>query len=230
MTIEALLCDADGNLFPSEEPAFDASADVTNEFLAAHGVDRTYSAAELRRATTGKNFRTTATELAACHGATVESAELEYWVEEERRRVTAHLARVLEPDEEVRSALERLAERHLVCAVSSSASSRLAACFEATGLDALFPPAMRFSAEDSLPVPTSKPEPAIYTFACERLGVRPADALAVEDAVPGVMSAVGAGVETVGNVAFVPVEERYARAAALVDAGASSVIASWDDL
>src|SRR5206468_6511581 len=28
-----LLCDADGNLFPSEEPAFEASAVVTNRYL-----------------------------------------------------------------------------------------------------------------------------------------------------------------------------------------------------
>jgi hypothetical protein len=32
--LTALLCDADGNLFPSEEPAFVASAEVTNRFLA----------------------------------------------------------------------------------------------------------------------------------------------------------------------------------------------------
>ena len=37
--VEAVLCDADGNLFPSEEPAFDASAEVTNAFLASLGVD-----------------------------------------------------------------------------------------------------------------------------------------------------------------------------------------------
>jgi hypothetical protein len=34
----ALLCDADGNLFPSEEPAFVASAVVTNQFLAELGI------------------------------------------------------------------------------------------------------------------------------------------------------------------------------------------------
>ena len=33
-----LLCDADGNLFPSEEPAFDASVEVTNAFLASLGI------------------------------------------------------------------------------------------------------------------------------------------------------------------------------------------------
>lgn len=230
MTVEALLCDADGNLFPSEEPAFDASARVTNAFLRAHGIAREYSPSELRLATTGKNFRTTAAALAADHGVTVDPAELEPWVERERREVTAHLGAVLAPDARVADPLARLAADHTLCAVSSSALARLAACFTATGLDALFPPEMRFSAEDSLPVPTSKPDPAIYTFACERLGIAPERALAVEDAVPGVQSAVGAGIETIGNVVFVPAPEREEREAALLAAGAASVIEDWSEL
>nr|WP_284289011.1 hypothetical protein [Angustibacter aerolatus] len=44
--VEVVLCDADGNLFPSEEPAFVASADVTNRLLATLGVDRRYDAEE----------------------------------------------------------------------------------------------------------------------------------------------------------------------------------------
>src|SRR5947209_3010844 len=65
--VVALLCDADGNLFPSEEPAFVASAAVTNRFLAAFGIDRRYTSEELRLATTGKNFRSTVIDLAvAC--------------------------------------------------------------------------------------------------------------------------------------------------------------------
>jgi hypothetical protein len=69
-----LLCDADGNLFPSEEPAFVASADVTNAFLAQFGVERSFTAEELRLATTGKNFRTTAVDLAIIHGVPVEES------------------------------------------------------------------------------------------------------------------------------------------------------------
>jgi beta-phosphoglucomutase-like phosphatase (HAD superfamily) len=114
--------------------------------------------------------------------------------------------------------------------VSSSASTRLAACFRATELDALFPPEMRFSAEDSLPVPTSKPDPAVYTFACERLGLAPDRALAIEDAAPGVASAVGAGIETIGNVVFVPEAERAERADALLAAGAASVVRDWSEV
>ena len=88
--------------------------------------------------------------------------------------------------------------------VSSSALSRLDACLGATALDELFPPSMRFSAEDSLPRPASKPDPAVYRLAGERLRVSGARALAVEDATAGVCSAVAAGFPVVGNTAFVP--------------------------
>src|SRR3954453_21557948 len=54
--VQILLCDADGNLFPSEEPAFDASVEVTNAFLAEIGSDRRFTAGELRLATTRLKF------------------------------------------------------------------------------------------------------------------------------------------------------------------------------
>jgi beta-phosphoglucomutase-like phosphatase (HAD superfamily) len=76
--------------------------------------------------------------------------------------------------------LTRLAERYLMTVVSSSATARLAACFRAAGLDPIFPEALRFSAEDSLPVPTSKPDPAVYLHACRQAGVDPRSGLAVE--------------------------------------------------
>jgi beta-phosphoglucomutase-like phosphatase (HAD superfamily) len=245
----ALLCDADGNLFPSEEPAFVASAEVTNAFLAAHGVGRRFTPEELRLATTGKSFRTTAVALAVEHGVAVEpslagrhpqavthgeplltAAALEQWVEQERRQVTQHLGAVLSPDPDVLEPLTRLARRFRLAAVSSSASSRLDACFAATGLGVLIPAAARYSAEDSLPVPTSKPDPAVYVFACARLGIAPAQAVAVEDSVPGAQSAVAAGIPTVGNVQFVPAAERAERVRQLEDAGVAAVVASWAEL
>jgi HAD superfamily hydrolase (TIGR01509 family) len=42
-------------------------------------------------------------------------------------------------------------------------------------------------------VPRSKPDPAIYLLACERLGVPPREAVALEDSGPGVMAAHAAG-------------------------------------
>src|SRR3954467_12631082 len=101
----ALLCDGDGNLFPSEEPAFVASADVTNRYLAAQGIPRRFTAEELRLATTGKNLRTPARAPARQHGAEV--PDLEPWVAEEREVVTAHLRRALRPDPEVLAGLRQ---------------------------------------------------------------------------------------------------------------------------
>ncbi len=225
-----LLCDADGCLFPSEEPAFAASTEVTNALLAELGIARRFDAEELQAFAVGKNFRATALELAASHGATLDPGALERWVQEEKRAVIAHLGAVLRPDPAVIEPLTRLAARHELAIVSSSALARLVACVSATGLDELLPPERHFSAEDSLPVPTSKPDPAVYALAGERLGVAGDEALAIEDSVTGTRSAVGAGFPTVGNLAFVPEAQRAARAAALRAAGAFALIESWAEL
>ena len=226
--VTALLCDADDSLFPSEAPAFEASVEVTNRFLAAHGIDRRVTARELQTEFTGKNFRTTARELAAA--ASVGTPDLDRWVAEEKDLVTAHLRATLTPDPEVVGALTTLGRHLELAAVSSSALARLDGSFTAAGLADLLPPGRRFSAEDSLPTPTSKPDPAVYLHACDQLGISPAQGLAVEDSVSGATSAVRAGCPTVGNVTFVPAAERPARQAALTEAGVLTVVSSWAEL
>ncbi|MDQ3987863.1 MAG: HAD family phosphatase [Actinomycetota bacterium] len=256
-SVTVLMCDADGNLFPSEEPAFVASAEVTNRFMASLGLCRRFDPEELRLATTGKNFRTTAVDLAVGCGVPVEPvlavrypnavttttagprattwhaltvARLEDWVQEEKQAVTTYLGKVLRPDPAVIEPLTALSRDFQLVAVSSSATARLAACFTATGLDMLIPAELRFSAEDSLPAPTSKPDPAVYLFAGERLGIAPLQGLAIEDSVPGAQSAVAAGLQTIGNVAFVPPTERAERIDALRQVGVGAVIWSWGEL
>jgi beta-phosphoglucomutase-like phosphatase (HAD superfamily) len=81
----------------------------------------------------------------------------------------------------------------------------------------------------SLPTPTSKPDPAIYTHAGTTLGLAPQQAVAIEDSVNGALSAVAAGFATIGILQFVPVEDRAARHEALLDAGAAVVVGSWDE-
>ena len=230
MIPRVLLCDADGCLFPSEEPAFVASAKVTNELLADLGVAQRFRPDELRMMAVGKNFRAMAIELALRAGVTLDAEELERRALVERREVSAYLARVLAPDPSVKQPLTRLADRLDLAVVSSSALGRLDVCFEATHLAALFPARVRFSAEDSLPVPTSKPDPAVYALAGERLGVSGHEALAVEDSVAGVRSARAAGFPTVGNLLFVAEAERRGRRAALLEAGAATVVSSWWEL
>jgi beta-phosphoglucomutase-like phosphatase (HAD superfamily) len=230
--VRVLLLDADGNLFPSEAPAFVASADVTNRLLAKLGVEEKYTPEHLLATTTGKNFRSTAQDLAVAHGVDRQLCPdmLDAWVAEEKKVVSQYLGQVLEPDPQVLEPLRRLAGHYRLAAVSSSALSRLGECFSATGLDELIPPERRFSAEDSLPTPTSKPDPAVYRHAAEQLGVPVQQCLAVEDSLPGARSAVAAGIATVGNLAFVPDGEREARRRGLTEIGVVSVIESWKEL
>lgn len=250
--ITTLLCDADDNLFGSERPAFDASTEVTNRFLARFGVTAPLSSEELRKRAVGKNFRNTALDLAVqcdvpldptlvqgrpaavvaspsdvASGKALCADELEKWVRDERERVTAHLSATLTPDPQVIEPLRALAGRYALAAVSSSATKRLRACFIATGLDALLPEAATFSAEDSLPVPTSKPDPAVYLHCGQVLGVAAEQGLAIEDSVAGVKSAVAAGYATVGNLMFVLPDERAGRREDLIDAGAVAITDSW---
>nr|WP_293052870.1 hypothetical protein [Mycobacterium sp.] len=141
--ITTLLCDADDNLFPSEEPAFAASVEVTNRFLARFGVTAPLSAEELRRRAAGKNFRSTAIDLAvlcdvpieqtlahgrpaarvaspddAATGRVLRADELEQWVRQERDQVTAHLAATLRPNPGVLAPLKALASRYTLAAAT----------------------------------------------------------------------------------------------------------------
>jgi beta-phosphoglucomutase-like phosphatase (HAD superfamily) len=230
LPFRALLLDADGCLFPSEAPAYDASADVTDDLMESLGVARRYTAVELRRDHTGRNFRATAPLLAAENDVALPADVLEHWVAAEKEAVTAHLARVLRPDPEVGEPLRRLADAFEVAVVSSSAAKRVAACLEATGLAPLVPDGRLFSAEDSLPRPISKPDPAIYSWAGARLGVTGTEALAVEDSEVGVRAAVAAGFPVVGLVHFAPAGEAEHLADLLRAAGATAIASSWDEI
>ncbi len=202
---------------------------MTNRYLAHLGAERPFGARELQKMTNGKNFRGAAAHLADGFGRPV-PADLERWIAEEKEVVTAHLRTVLRPDAEVQKSLSRLADRFGLAAVTSSASSRLNACLDVTGLAPFFPPDRRFSAEDSLPEPASKPDPAVYVHAGRQLGVSTAQGIALEDSINGALSVTAAGYPTIGIVVFVPPQDREARTQALLEAGAATVVGSWADL
>ena len=91
----------------------------------------------------------------------------------------------------------------------------------------LFPESRRFSAEDSLAKPLSKPDPAVYSLAGSMLGVTGRRGLAIEDSAIG---ATAAGYPTIGKVQFVPATERPARIDALRQAGVVAIMSSWSEL
>jgi len=231
--VTTVLFDADGNLFPSEPVALQASAPVTDRLAKALGLTERFTPESLRVATTGRNFRSLASEFSAGGGRWSEPVrrltdeELERWVEEENRVVSEYLRLHLQPDAAVVDAVTRIADAFSVAVVSASSIWRLQACFSATGLASFFPPHLCFSAEDSLPTPVSKPNPAIYLEALKRLGLRPEQGVAIEDSVRGVQAAVAAGCPTIGNLAFVEADDRGTLAAELRAAGASAVVETW---
>jgi HAD superfamily hydrolase (TIGR01509 family) len=148
----------------------------------------------------------------------------------EEHAFTAPLASVLRPITRVHDALDELSQKLRLAVVTSSASARLDACLATSGLHEFFPRDVRFSAESALPTPVGKPDPAIYRFAGEQLEVSGPRALAVEDSVAGVRSAVGAGFPTVGMLEFVTRDERSERTVELWEAGAVVVVSSWPAL
>lgn len=77
---------------------------------------------------------------------------------------------------------------------------------------------------------SSKPDPAVYRLTANVMGIEPEQGLAIEDSVPGVLSAAAAGLLTIGNVMFVSEAEKKRRVRELVKAGASAITSSWADL
>jgi len=78
-----------------------------------------------------------------------------------------------------------------------------------------------FVAEEDVTV--GKPDPALYKFALNRLGIPPELALAFEDSPSGIRSAVGAGIRTIGIASTHDPKKLY-------DVGAFKVIPDFTDL
>ena len=100
----------------------------------------------------------------------------------------------------VRDAVLRAAGRARLAIVSGAARSEVETVLEAAGLDVFD---VIVSAED---VTRGKPDPEGYLLALEQLGVRAADAVAIEDAPPGIAAAKAAGLRCVAVLGTVPPE------------------------
>ncbi|MFC9341067.1 HAD family hydrolase [Streptomyces sp. NPDC057020] len=105
--------------------------------------------------------------------------------------------------------LKQLAEAGVpYCVASSGSHERIRVGHRKTGLDAWFPDALVFSAED---VGRGKPAPDLFLHAASRMGVAPERCVVVEDSRLGVQAAVAAGMDVYGFTAMTP-EEKLAGA------------------
>lgn len=110
---------------------------------------------------------------------------------------------------------KRLGSRFAV--VSNAPRANVETVLEVLGLDRVFETIVLGSE-----LPRSKPDPLPYLTALDRLAIPAARAVAFEDAVPGLLAAVRAGVATVGL-------ETSLDAAAIAETGAHLAIADYDD-
>ncbi|KAL6716991.1 hypothetical protein ACLMJK_004905 [Lecanora helva] len=229
--ITHLLFDCDNTLVLSEELAFEACADLSNEILANQSIEARYTGPELLADFVGQNFRGMLTSLQKKYNFELSKDEMERYVSMEEGRVIAKLERDAKPCVGCNEQLEKLHEtgKYGMAVVSSSAKRRVQASVKKVGQDRHFPPEHIFSAATSLSVPTSKPDPAIYLHACKIIGKEPRECVAIEDSKSGASSAIRAGISTIGYVGSYAECEKQKMKEVLKNLGVKNVMQSWDD-
>lgn len=163
---------------------------------------------------------------------TMPAPEFESYIKREEDIIVAALEKDAEPCVGVNEVLEQLFEekRYELAVVSSSAKRRVLASIQRAGQSKYFAEERVYSAANSMEKPSSKPDPAIYLFSCEQLGVAPGNTIAIEDSVSGTKSAIGAGCLVIGYVGpYEDEAERFEMEERLSIAGASVIMRHWSE-
>ncbi|KAJ7141165.1 HAD superfamily hydrolase [Mycena epipterygia] len=229
--ITTLLFDCDNTLVLSETLAFEACAELANEILASQDIPDRYTGHALFTEFVGQNFRGMMSSLQQKYALKLPPAEFDAYVTREEDQVIGKIRAALEPCAGADTELARLAaaERFDMAVVSSSAGRRVEASIDKVGMDKYFPRNRIFSAATSLEKPTSKPDPAIYLHACKVMGKQPGECVAIEDSKNGTLSAVRAGIPTVGYVGSYEPEQQEAMRTVLKEAGADPIMVDWSE-
>lgn len=209
---ELVIFDCDGVLVDSEPLAAEVLARELN------AIGYAITAEDCIERFTGISMPATVAAIEADWGRPLPEG-FEAWV---RAADFAAFARELTPIAGVADAVGRLACR--VCVASSGAPEKMCFSLQRTGLLPLFAPHL-FSAGM---VAHGKPAPDLFLYAARAMGADPGACVVVEDAVPGVLAAVAAGMRALGFIGGGHC--RPATAAALTAAGAQAVFAEMQAL
>ncbi|KAH7116252.1 HAD-like domain-containing protein [Dendryphion nanum] len=203
-----ILLDCDNTLVQSERLAFEACAELTNELLEKKGLEVRYTADSLLEDFVGHNFRGMLKGLQTKNNFTLTDEELEDYVERELGAVTLKLSQKAVECPGVTKVLNQLKDDgYPLSVVSTSAKSRVVASIEKANLAHFFPDEHVYSAATSMEKPSSKPDPAIYNFALEKLGVKAHEAVTVEDSKSGATAAMRANIPCIGYVGIYGIED-----------------------
>lgn len=216
----------------SEELAFEGCADLINQICRKKNVklDKEFTGDSLIVEFVGQNFRGMMKTLQTRYDFPLSDAELDGYVRDEEDVVIAKLQEKLLPCPGVDKHLEELAAsgKYHLAVVSSSALRRVQVSIDKVGQAKYFGKDV-FSAATSLPVPTSKPDPAIYLHALKTLGKTAAESVAIEDSKSGTLSGTRAGIKVIGYVGPYKDEEKAKMEKVLSDAGAVIIMRDWSE-
>lgn len=232
MQIKELLFDCDNTLVLSEELAFEACADLANQILEKQGIADRYTGDQLIVDFVGQNFRGMMVSLQKKYGFELPQEELEYYVKAEEDAVIKKLEAKAQPCVGAMEVLEKLykEKKYGMAVVSSSALRRVRASIVKVDQDRFFPFEHVYSAATSLPKPTTKPDPAIYLYAMEQIGVKPEECIAVEDSKSGATAAVRAGIPCIAYVGSYHGEKKQKEVAeTLTKVGCKNVMWDWSE-
>jgi len=229
--ITTILFDCDNTLVLSEELAFEACAELANEILESRKIPDRYTGPQLLNEFVGQNFRGMMVSLKAKYKYDMENDELENYVSKEEDQVIKKLKEALRPCVGVDPVLEKLQKegKYYLSVVSSSALRRVKASIEKVNQDRFFKPEDVFSAATSLPTPTSKPDPASYIHAMEKLGKKPEECVAVEDSKSGATAAFRANIKTIGYTGSYEPEKEAEMREVLEKAGCVVIMKDWSE-
>jgi HAD superfamily hydrolase (TIGR01509 family) len=173
-----------------------------------HNIDTRYTTKSLLEDFVGQNFRGMCIGLQKKHNFEMSPEELDGYVGEELGRVTKKLSEKCQPCPGAPEELERMKQQgYPMSVVSTSAKPRVVASLKKTDLMKYFTDEHVYSAATSLTPPSSKPDPKIYLYACEQLGVKPSECVTVEDSKSGATAAMRAGIPLIGYVGVYGIED-----------------------
>jgi len=227
-----ILFDCDNTLVLSEELAFEACAELANEILEKNGKSDRYTGPSLLKDFVGQNFRGMMVNLCKKYNFTLSPEDLDSYVDRELGKVIETLEKKAQPCPGVMEQLDGLHElkNYQLAVVSSSALSRVKASIKKVGMEKYFRDDWVYSAATSLPKPTSKPDPAVYIYAMEQIGVKPEECVAVEDSRSGATAAMRAKIPLIGYIGPYDEEERAKMIPILRDeCGAKYVMTHWSE-
>lgn len=234
--IKYILLDCDNTLVLSEHLAFEACTDLTNEILEKHGVSDRYTVKQLLTDFVGQNFRGMMIGLQKKHNFKMGDSEIEEYVNKELDAVVAKLTAKATPCEGAPEELEKIYKegKYPMAVVSTSAKPRVVASMEKVDIMKFFKNEHVYSAATTLNPPSSKPDPAIYLYACKDLGVQPSECVTVEDSKSGATAAKRAGIPLIAYVGVYGVEDGEEKmrqmAKTLTDeCGAVQVMYNWSE-